>query len=309
MLARLLRRLYFFQLLIGGLLGAVTAIYLKQRGAGDVALLLMPLGALLLPLWLQLLVITSSMLLSRTPDAGRLWWQTYQAEFLAALRIYWLQLPWASGSGRWRLPAQGEPAQPRPPVLLVHGFICNYRIWDKLAQALQRAGYPVLAVNLEPLFTSIEDYVRPIETGVQALQQQTGARQVVLLGHSMGGLAIRAWMRARGSTAVARVITLGTPHQGTAIANWATAPNALQMRWRSPWLQALQTSEGPEVRRLMQLALSPHDNIVYPQRAQVLDGASVTEFEGVGHLEMCLNDAVIAWVLQQLATVEPLTER
>jgi hypothetical protein len=49
----------------------------------------------------------------------------------------------------------------------------------------------------------------------------------------------------------------------------------------------------------MRLALTHHDNIVHPQRAQTLDGAHVTEFTGIGHLQMCLDDEVIRWLVQQ----------
>ncbi|HEY5580979.1 MAG TPA: hypothetical protein VIK56_07435 [Rhodoferax sp.] len=41
------------------------------------------------------------------------------------------------------------------------------------------------------------------------LCRQTGAAKVALIGHSMSGVVIRAWMRAYGSARVARVITQG----------------------------------------------------------------------------------------------------
>jgi hypothetical protein len=50
----------------------------------------------------------------------------------------------------------------------------------------------------------------------------------------------------------------------------------------------------------MHIALTLHDNIVYPQRDQVLAGASVTEFKGMGHLELCLDARLIGYVLQKL---------
>jgi pimeloyl-ACP methyl ester carboxylesterase len=157
-----------------------------------------------------------------------------------------------------------------------------------------------LAIDLEPLFTSIDDYAVLIERAVTQLTTQTGAPRVVLVGHSMGGLAIRAWMRAHGTAKVARVITLGTPHQGTRVSQWVSTLNAAQMAYRSPWVTQLDSSETPAHRQLMRLALTHHDNIVHPQHEQVLDGAAVTEFSAIGHLQMCLDDAVIAWLLQQV---------
>jgi len=297
MLARLLRRIFFVQLLVGALLGSYAAAQLKQSGATALALVLM--GALLLPLSLQFVVISTSMLQSRPKQAGPLWWRAFWGEFLAALRIFWLQLPWASAKPGVLCP-NTQTAHWRIPVLLVHGYICNQRVWDKMAQALHQAGHPVLAITLEPLFTSIDEYATQVQQAVVQLQHATGASQVALVGHSMGGLVIRAWLRQHGNAHVSRIITLATPHQGTRIAAWSPTINARQMAWSSPWLQALQASETPTTRQLMHIALTQHDNIVYPQREQVLSDASVTEFRGIGHLEMCLDGRVIEWLLQKL---------
>lgn len=299
MLARLLRRLYLFQMLTGALLGTYAGLDCLHT-SGGLAMLLGALCAMLLPLLLQFGVIAYTMLKSRPANADVLWWHAFWGEFLAALQIYWFQLPWAQSDPATKPALTAAPAMPGLPVLLVHGYICNHRVWDKMAQALQQAGHPVLAIDLEPLFTSIDDYAPLIEQAVQRLQQQTGEQKIALLGHSMGGLAIRAWIRANGTKRAAQVITLGTPHQGTRIASFALTPNVAQMAWHSEWLQALQAQEVPTVRKLLHIALTVHDNIVFDQRAQVLDGATLTEFTGLGHLQLCLDESVIAWVLQQL---------
>ncbi|OIQ70121.1 PGAP1-like protein [mine drainage metagenome] len=161
-------------------------------------------------------------------------------------------------------------------------------------------------LDLEPLFASIDAYAPLIDRQVAALLTQTGADKVVLVGHSMGGLAIRAWLRRYTSSRMAQIaaiITLGTPHQGTRIASSSMTANGAQMIWQSDWLQALQDSETPAQRALMHIAITAHDNIVYPQRQQVLDGAQVTEFAGLGHLELCLDAGVIDWVRHKLAAL------
>lgn len=297
MLARLLRRVYLIQLLVGAMLGYYAAVQLNQSVSATLALVV--LCAVLLPLWLQFMVISASMLRSRPEHAGPLWWRAFWGEFLAALRIFWFQMPWAATTSEVCCPAS-QKCHWRIPVLLVHGYICNQRVWDKVAQALQQAGHPVLAINLEPLFTSVDEYAPQIQRAVVRLQQATGAPRVSLVGHSMGGLVIRAWLRKYGSADVAKIITLGTPHQGTRIGGWSPTTNAAQMAWNSPWLQALQASETPATRQFMHIAVSEHDNVVYPQREQVLPDASVTEFKGLGHLELCLDERVIQWMLQKL---------
>jgi pimeloyl-ACP methyl ester carboxylesterase len=192
-------------------------------------------------------------------------------------------------------------ARARVPVLLVHGFVCNNRIWDEMLPALCAQGHTVLAINLEPVFTSIDDYAPLLEQAVQALRQQTGQDRVALLGHSMGGLAIRAWMRRHGTAHAACAITLGTPHAGTRVKAAAAPLNALQMAWRSEWLQDLAASESDATRKLFRIALTAQDNIVYPQREQVLQDVTPMVFEGLGHLQLCTSTKVRNWVSAELA--------
>ena len=291
MLSRLMRRLLLGQILIGAVLGWLLA---RQTAA---TAWLAAVTALALPLITVLLVLVTIAIQSRAPGANALWWRSLLFEYGAIVRAFLLQLPWAS-SPSVLMPAPA--VSPRMPVVLVHGYLCNHRVWDAMARRLHRAGHPVMRLNLEPLFAPIDSYAPQIEQAVTELCRLSGAAKVALIGHSMGGLAIRAWMRAYGSARVERVITLGTPHAGTQIARISRTPNGRQMVWRSDWLQELGKSETAATRKLLRIALTPQDHIVYPQREQVLPGVPVTMFNGLGHLELCRSRAVMAWVLQQL---------
>jgi len=309
MLALLLRALYGFQLMCGALLGSYQAVLSAQHGDGVLSLLWVPLTALALPLVLQFLVILTSMIQSGTGGAPAVWWRVLWAEYKAAVLIFMLRQPWPRGPGVVQTPLNDVPNRPAHasvPVVLVHGFVCNHRVWDDMALALRKAGHPVLAVDLEPLFGSIDGYASVIDAAVVRLQMETGAPKVALVGHSMGGLAIRAWLRTLKPARLAKVagiITLGTPHQGTRIPQPVATTNGVQMGWHSDWVQALQASEGDSQRALMHIALNLNDNICFPQAKQLLPGAPVTEFQGIGHLEMCLNPRVIDWTCQQLASL------
>lgn len=296
MLSQLLRRLLLGQVLVGALLGWVIT---RQTGASSWLAAVTALG---MPLLTLLLVIMTSAIRSRVPGAGTLWWRSMFAEFVASSRVFLLRQPWAQAPPVVRL-ASALPF--RIPVVLVHGYLCNHRVWDVMSQHLNGAGHAVLALDLEPLFTSIDRYAPLIEQAVLTLCQRTGAQKVALIGHSMGGLAIRAWMRSHGSSRVARVITLGTPHIGTRIDLRPSTDNGRQMLFRSAWLQELAASENDSARGLLRIALTPQDSIVYPQLEQTLEGVPVTVFDGLGHLELCLHPGVIAWVLQQLLDSVP----
>lgn len=309
MLARLLRYFYLFQLISGALLGSYFSVQFTQQVNGLTLFLSASLGAVLLPLLSLFLVVLTSMIKSRSEGPWGPWWRALKGELKATVQVFILRQPWPHRFNGVLMPLPGMPSRianispPCTPVLLVHGYVCNHRVWDNMALALRQAGHPVLAIDLEPLFTSIDDYAPVIERAMSMLLTQTGAQKVALVGHSMGGLAIRAWLRANGATRtaqIANIITLGTPHQGTQIAASSLTANGAQMIWHSDWLKSLAFSEDNAKRALMQIALTAQDNIVFPQRAQTLSDVPVTEFVGLGHLELCLNAGVIDRVCQQL---------
>ena len=298
MLAKLLRTLIATQVLLGAGIGWGLASW-QGWPAWTAALF-----AVAMPFAVMVLVDTYSGIVSRAEEPVVAWLKSLFGEFQAGIVTFLFRQPWTTGTPTL-LPGTG--AVKRLPVLLVHGYMCNHRIWDDMADALRAQGHDVLAVNLEPLFASIDKYAPILETAVQSLLHYSGQPQVAVIGHSMGGLAARAWLRAHGAQHVARVITLGTPHAGTRIPQHAPTPNGRQMAWGSEWLQQLHAHETPDTRSLFRLAITPQDNIVYPQRAQILPGLTATVFEGIGHVQMCLNPAVIAWVKSELESLPPPT--
>lgn len=292
MLAQLLRRVLLIQILGGALLAwALVANRMVTLGFALVIPLLLPLATVVL-------AIAWTCFVSRAQEPWRRWWQSLAGEIWAGIWTFGIRQHWTRGEPGV-LAAHGDTL--RTPVVLVHGFVCNHRLWDDVTRHLRAAGHTVYTVNLEPLFGSIDQYPPTVEAAVQALCKHTGHSQVALVGHSMGGLAIRVWMRQFGTERVAKVITLGTPHQGTAAHVPMPTTNSLQMQWQSAWLKELAASETAATRSLIRIAITPQDNIVYPQRAQTLEGIEPQVFEGIGHLQMCTDARVIAWVAAELA--------
>ncbi|WP_229425598.1 MULTISPECIES: alpha/beta fold hydrolase [unclassified Massilia] len=172
---------------------------------------------------------------------------------------------------------------------------------------LERARISHATVDLEPVAAPIDSYVPLIEQAVEELRAATGSQQVALVAHSMGGLVVRAWMRRHGSERVARVITLGTPHHGTGMANFGLGANAVQMRWRgggpSAWLRALAASEDGARRALVTSIFSHHDNIIAPQTSSLLPGARNLAFGGIGHVALGCNARVLDAVMAELGAL------
>jgi triacylglycerol esterase/lipase EstA (alpha/beta hydrolase family) len=246
--------------------------------------------------------VMASRAASPTPPAYRLGagarLRMLAEEFCASMLV----TSWHVPRGRARMTV--HPHGARIPVLLVHGYGCNSGYWARLVPLLDREGISHASIDLEPVAGSIDDYAPLIEERVQALLAATGAARVAIVAHSMGGLAARAWMRGYGSARVATVITLGTPHHGTALARFGPGANAVQMRRDGPWLRDLAASEGPDVRARIVSLYTHHDNIVAPQDSSVLPGARNVAFGGVGHVALGSNPRVLAEVLRVLRELQ-----
>lgn len=185
----------------------------------------------------------------------------------------------------------------RTPLLLIHGYQCNRGFWFWLRPRLEAAGWTVATHSLEPVFSDIDAYAAGIARRIDEVLAATGAPQVILVGHSMGGLACRAYLRRHGTEKVARLITLGSPHHGTLLAPLGLGPNARQMRIDSPWLRTLAAPLPPASVSIY----SCHDNYVFPQQAcSALDGATNVAIGGVSHLGMAFSPRVLGNLVEAL---------
>jgi triacylglycerol lipase len=187
------------------------------------------------------------------------------------------------------------------PLVLVHGFFCNRALWNPWMRKLRAAGVPYLAVDLEPVYGSIDEYVPLIEAAVDRATAATG-RAPLIVGHSMGGIATRAWWRARGAEAdgrVAHVITIGSPHRGTLTAWFAAGLNAKQMRIGSPWLEQLAADEPADRYARFTCFWSHCDNIAMPSTTATLPGADNRHIDGRPHVALAYEDAVFDEALRR----------
>jgi len=199
----------------------------------------------------------------------------------------------------WR-PAPGNG---RRGVVFIHGFFCNRGFWTPWLERLKEKGNPFVAVNLEPVFGSIDEYVGLIEAAVQNVTRATGMPPV-LVCHSMGGLAARAWIKAAdGGARVHHVITIGTPHRGTWLGRFSKVTNGSQMRLSSDWLGKLVQDEGAAGNDKFTCWYSNCDNIVFPTSTATLPGANNRLVPGVAHVHMAFHRQVM---MGSLAIIDTL---
>lgn len=128
---------------------------------------------------------------------------------------------------------QTHPLSPGvPPVILVHGWTGSSQDMRPLAAALG-AALPVTPLLFDYANVSSEWAAQPVIEGCLAefiaqvardYRNVGGNGKVVVVAHSMGGLAARFAAQERGVAAdLAGLVTVDTPHQGSPFGNTAIA--------------------------------------------------------------------------------------
>jgi triacylglycerol lipase len=188
----------------------------------------------------------------------------------------------------------------RLPLLLIHGYQCNRGFWLELRGRLERAGWQVTTISLDPVFSDIDGYVEQVARRIEEVCAAAGTEQLILVGHSMGGLVSRAYLRRHGNARVAKLVTLGSPHHGSKLAVLGLGENGRQMVPGSDWLAGLNAPDAVPLPAATVSIYSCQDNYVMPQDSSLLEGAKVVPLAGLGHLEMAFSPEVARRLLAEL---------
>ena len=233
--------------------------------------------------------------------AARELWRAWWMETAHLFRTFYWRQPW-----RWRAQPDHLPVATagRVGVVLVHGFMCNRGFWNDWIQELRTRGHACVAVNLEPPFGPIDAYTASIDAAVARMTTHTG-RAPVLVCHSMGGLAARAWWRStEGRHAVAHLVTIGTPHRGTWLARFSRKTNGRQMRLGSEWVTQLARDERTRPLPPATCWYSNCDNVVFPADTATLPQADNRFVPGAPHVALAFTREVRTGTLELISRLQ-----
>lgn len=220
------------------------------------------------------------------------------SEYLALLADNFVYLPFPALAVRpdpVPSPAEG------PAVVLVHGYLSNRGYFRPMVRWLEARGVaPVFVPEYRSVFADIEAAVVTLHAAIERIAAGTGGR-VVLVCHSMGGLVARQYLRQHGEARVARLVTIASPHHGTAIARLGFGPHARQMECGSAFLEGLAQAERARSPQVPALSIyTVHDNLVSPQDTSRLAWARNAALAGVGHVGILASREAFELVLAEL---------
>ncbi|MBW1980992.1 MAG: alpha/beta fold hydrolase [Deltaproteobacteria bacterium] len=168
------------------------------------------------------------------------------------------------------------------PVIFVHGLYHNRTAWFMYLRWFRQWGWSYLeAVNLPGKFRSINVHAQTLAQTIDRVLEAADCDQVDLVGHSMGGIVIRAYLRDHFSESKVRnVVTLGSPHNGSKLAVFGVGEAARELLPHSELLQSLN-GEGvmaPPAGSLYSI-YTVLDNMVLPNESAQVVGERVESIE------------------------------
>lgn len=170
------------------------------------------------------------------------------------------------------------PAPPRAvPVLLVPGWSDTERDLAPIRIRLLGAGWDndaVSSLTFRDPTGSNREHAEELRRAVEALRATTGAEEIDIVAHSMGGLATRWYLLRHGSDAVRRVAFLGSPHRGTVSALLAWGGGREEMVPESSFLDTLN-AEAPAPSGVESITIrTTIDTHIVPGESATLPGVS-----------------------------------
>jgi triacylglycerol lipase len=226
-------------------------------------------------------------------------------------------VPRLSGSA----PATGPTAQDTPgPVLLVPGYGGSTSALQTLADRLTAEGRDATVVRLPGEGTGdLHTAAAALASAVDDALRRTGAASVDVVGYSAGGVIARLWAADGGAEQARRIVTLGSPHHGTTIADLAAGvvpaqcpEGCRQLATDSRLLAQLNARDETPAGPTWVSVWTTTDQTVTPPDSAQLDGAldltvqSVCADSRVTHGQLPTDPLVQAMVLAELAAGDPV---
>ncbi len=193
-------------------------------------------------------------------------------------------------------------------AILLHGLgQAPFMLWT-LESYLRKNGYFVDNMGYKTRKHSIDQHKEALK---DRFKRYSCAATVDLIGHSMGGLVIREALRDKKPENLGRVVMLGTPNQGSHIADLFEG-NPFYRKFFGPAGQELTTKF--QERSTANLSINydlgivagtccwthpwfkyrmsgPHDGLVHPERTQLQGMRDYTEIHAT-HTLMAYNRSV-----------------
>jgi triacylglycerol lipase len=195
------------------------------------------------------------------------------------------------------------------PILMVHGMVDNRSIFTVLRRDLQRRGFHrVLSLNYSVRTGDVRAAAERLSAHVEEICADTGFERIHVIGHSMGGLIARYYVQCLGGDErVHTLVTLGSPHQGTATAYLIPHRLGRQLRPGSDVISEL-AAPAPDCRTRFLAVWSDLDQMIVPKANARIDHPDLVSHNlhvrGVGHMSLPIHRRAVHVISMTLAQLD-----
>ena len=162
----------------------------------------------------------------------------------------WLRLVFFGAAILTLVPMAGaQTGNERNPVVLVHGLAGSSASLDRIGEALRQEGRQVYAMGFPSEDLSIRDVGAALGSVIQQAARRSPTGRVDVIAHSMGGLALRAYLQdysrhGYAQHAVERAVTIATPHGGSSSAYLVAGDRNAESRLSSSEVRAARQGQS-----------------------------------------------------------------
>ena len=184
----------------------------------------------------------------------------------------------------------GGAAQAKEPILLVHGYTSNASTWDTYRSWFSRDGYATAAGSYDWTRSNRTTAVT-IGSWVNSVRSYYGVSKIDLVGHSMGALNTRYYVKfLGGTTKIDDWMSIAGVNYGTVVANLCgggiLGPSCADLAVGSDILDDLNAGDDTPGSVRYGAAWSWCDLVIVPQTNARIAGGSNRYVGCVGHNDM-----------------------
>lgn len=192
------------------------------------------------------------------------------------------------------------------PIFLIHGYLNTGSVWDVQKIFLRGSGKglgPFYTLDLGSPFSSIESHAQTVAKQAEQIAKETGRSELILVGHSMGGLVSLCYALTMAPPGfVSKIITIGSPLQGTHVAKIGLGKAAREMERGSSFVKELELLSKGTTIPIYHIGTKT-DQIVIPYESSFYPGPKkrCLLLSDIGHASLLFSKRVANQLAKWLA--------
>ena len=202
-------------------------------------------------------------------------------------------------------PALPAAAAPGTPVIFVHGYTGSASNWTTAMSVFRAGGYSssqLFAYEYNSYGNNITN-AQGLATYVSQVRARTGASQVDIVNHSMGGLVSLWYLKQLGGAQYVRHLAsiAGANHGTTYASACLIYVTCQQMYPGSSFINTLSSGDETPGSTRYATWYSPCDGIIIPYTSTRLSGATNNAVACETHIGFLTNTSVLAQIRSFIA--------